>query len=74
MKINREKVLELAAKPDAELWCEIVRIAKSHGINLPEKTPSHEELERLRSAVMGTKFNVGDAIKLIDAYRKKELK
>ena len=71
MKINREKILELAAKPDAELWCEIVKIAGAHGIALPEKTPSHEELEKLRCAVTGTKFNVGDALRLIDAYRKK---
>lgn len=71
MRINREKILELAAKPDAELWCEIVKIAGSHGITLPEKTPSHEELEKLRSAVTGTKFNMGDAIRLIDAYRKR---
>lgn len=74
MKFNREKILELAAKPDKELWCEITKIAKSHGINLPEKTPSHEELEKLRRAVTGTKFNVGDAVKLIDAYRKRETK
>lgn len=72
MKINREKILELAAKPDRELWCEIVKIAASHGISLPEKTPSHEELEKLRGAVTGTKFGMGDALKILDAYRKSQ--
>ena len=72
MKINREKILELAAKPDAELWCEIVKIAGAHGIRLPDKSPSHEELEALRAAVTGAKINVGDALRLIDAYRKRE--
>ncbi len=70
MKINREKVMELAAKPDGELWCEVVKIAKSHGISLPEKTPPHEELEKLRGAVTGAKLNVGDALRIIDTYRK----
>ena len=72
MKINREKILELAAKPDAELWCEIVKIASSHGISLPDKTPSHEELEKLRGAVTGAKFSMGDALKILDAYRKSQ--
>ena len=71
MKINREKILALAAKPDAELWCDILALAKLRGINLPEKTPSHEELESLRAAVTGAKFSLADAMKLIDEYRKK---
>ena len=71
MRINREKIAELAGKPDRELWGEILKIARSHGINLPEKTPSHEELEKLRSAVTGVKFNMGDAIKILDQYRKR---
>jgi hypothetical protein len=74
MKINREKILELAAKSDTELWCEVVKIARTYGISLPEKTPPHEELEKLRGAVSGTKFNAADAIRLIDAYRKRESK
>ena len=71
MKINREKVLELAGKPDAELWGEILKIARSHGISLPEKTPSHEDLEKLRGAVTGARFNMGDAIKILDQFRKR---
>lgn len=64
--------MELAAKPDAELWREVVKIAGAHGVKLPDKSPSHEELESLRAAVTGAKINVGDALRLLDAYRKRE--
>ena len=71
MKVNKEKLASLVAMPDDELWCEIVKIAASHGFKLPEKTPSHEEMEKMRSAVKGgAKLNLTEAIRVIDRYRK----
>ena len=71
MKIDQNKLTALAAMPDEAMWREIVSAAKRHGFSLPEKTPPHEELEKLRSAVTGVKFNMGDAIKILDQYRKR---
>ncbi len=70
MKINREQIEALAALPDDKLWAEIVKIAASHGFTLPPSTPPHSELEKLRTAVLGNKINVGDALKILNNYRK----
>ena len=73
MKINKEELAKLTKKSDAELWSEITRIAKSHGYTLPEKTPSHSELERLRSTMLGLeKINLSDATRIINSYKNKK--
>ena len=50
MRFDREKLEALAALPDDKLWAEVVRIAESYGYSLPQKTPSHEDLEKMRAA------------------------
>lgn len=71
MKIDQQKLEKLTKMPDDELWREIVKIAKSHGIALNEKTPSHSELEKMRMAVLsGAKLNLGVAMKMINEYKK----
>ena len=73
MKINKEEMEKLAKKNDDALWEEITRIAKSHGYTLPDKTPSHAELERLRKTLLGIeKFNLSDATKIINSYKNKK--
>ena len=74
MRIDRGKLQELLSKPDSELWGEIVSIAAKHGYTLPEKTPPHEELERLRSLAMEPKINITDAMRLLKQYKKGEKK
>ena len=69
MRINKDKLLELAALPDEALWREIVSVGRAHGFSLPERTPPHEELEKLRDTVRGAKINVGDAIRLLNNCR-----
>ncbi len=70
MKIDKEKLDSLMRLSDDELWCEIVRVAGSRGFKLPECTPPHTELQRLRDTVRDGKINVGAALKIIDNYRK----
>ncbi len=71
MKINKEKLAELVALGDRELWCEVRKIAASYGFTLPEKTPSHSDMERLRSAVSdGAKLNMREALKIINDCRR----
>ena len=69
MKIDRNKIMALAALDDEAMWREIVTAAKSHGFTLPEKTPPHEELEKLREAVTGERMNALGAMRILDKYR-----
>ncbi len=70
MKFSREELEALAALPDDKLWAEIQKIAKSYGFALPEKTPTHEELEKLRKIALGSKISTPEAMMLINKYRK----
>ena len=71
MKVNKEQLKKLAEKSDADLWREIHSIAKSHGYNLPDATPRHEDIEKIRRALLGSeKISLGDAAKIINAYKK----
>ena len=73
MKINKEEMKKLAAKPDAELWSEIQAIAKSHGYTLPTAMPRHEDIERIRRALSGVeKISLSDAAKIMKSYNKKQ--
>ena len=71
MKFNKEQLDALIALPDDKLWSEIVRMAKGYGFTLPEKTPEHEELEKLRGAVNGSKINVAEALGMLKSYQKR---
>ena len=70
MRIDRERIAALAAKPDDELWREVVSIATQHGISLPKQTPPHADLERLRQAVSGEKIKLGEAMRLLNEYKR----
>ena len=70
MKLDRDKLNELVHLPDDELWKQVVEIGRSHGFILPEKTPEHSELEKLRSIARdGAKMNVASALKILSRYR-----
>ena len=72
MKIDKEKLKRLAEKSDADLWQEILKIAKSHGYSLPEAIPKHEDIEKIRRAFTGAeKISLSDAAKIMNSYKKK---
>lgn len=71
MKFNKEQLDALLALPDDKLWAEIVSKARGYGFALPENTPPHAELEKLRSTVNGSSINVADALRLLKNYKKK---
>lgn len=71
MRINKDELKRLAEKPDAELWGEIILMAKSHGYNLPETPPKHEDIEKIRRALTGSeKISLTDAAKIMNSYKK----
>ena len=69
MKFTNDELLALAALPDDKLWAEIEKIASSYGIKLPDKTPSHEELEKLKAEDI-TDLLIERADKLYEAKEK----
>lgn len=71
MRIDKTQLEAIAALPDDKLWTTVVGMAKNYGFSLPEKTPSHEELEKLRSMVNAEKINVSEALRLLNNYRKR---
>ena len=71
MKINKERLHALTDMSDEMLWKTVREIATSHGYSLPERAPSHSEMEKLRAAMRGgDKINMADAVKLLKNYKK----
>ena len=71
MRFDKDTLNAMIELPDDELWKTVVDIAKTHGFTLPEKTPPHEELERLRNLARdGAKMNVATALKLLNKYKR----
>lgn len=71
MRLDRDKLINMVSLPDDELWKMVVEIGKTHGFALPEKTPPHDELEKLRGiAKDGAKMNVAGALRILNKYRK----
>ncbi len=70
MRIDKAQLEAIAALPDDQLWKTVVSMARGYGFSLPEKTPPHEELEKLRAAVNSPKINVSEALRLLNNYRK----
>ena len=72
MKINREKLSEITKQGDEELWATIRGIAGRYGIKLPDKTPSENEMSRLRGALSGTeRVSLSDAMEILNTYRRR---
>ena len=70
MRFDKNKIDTLVALPDDMLWAEIVKIASGFGYALPNQTPPHAELEKIRDAARSQKINVAEALKLVNKYKK----
>ncbi len=70
MKINKEKAERITRLPDEEMWCEILKLAKAYGLSLPERTPSHSDLEKIRAIASSGKVNMGDAMKMVNDLKR----
>ena len=72
MKVNKEQMRKLAEKTDSELWAEIQSLAKSHGYTLPSAIPKHEDIEKIRRALLGVeKISLTEAARIMNNYKKK---
>ena len=71
MKLDKSKLDALAALPNDKLWEAISSIAGSHGVNLPNNSPSAEELDKLRLALTELdKMSMIDALKIVNKYKR----
>ena len=73
MKIDGDKLKSMCEMSDSALWCEIRNIAAKHGFSLPEKTPEHGDMEKIRGAVSGgAKIKLGEAVKILNDYKRRQ--
>ena len=72
MKINREELKEYANHSDEVLWGEMRAIAARYGYSLPEATPTHEEMERVRRIMRGNEhISISEGMKILQSYKSK---
>ena len=75
MRLDKEKINRLAALPDEQLWKEIQSMLKKHGIFLPDRVPSTEDMKRLRDAfAVGEGISPMEAARFIGEYKKKYMR
>ncbi len=75
MRFDKEKIERLAALPDKELWAQIREMLSRHGIHLPDKMPSHEDMVRLREAfTLGEGISPMEAARFIGEYKRKYMR
>lgn len=72
MRLDKESLEKMAALPDDQLWATVRKTAEAHGIALPNRTPKHEELDKLRAILKDTeKLSPIKAMKLINDYKRR---
>ena len=71
MNIDKAKLEALTRLPDDALWAQIRSMAGSHGLTLPEGTPPHAELERLREICRAdSKISMLQAMRIINDLKR----
>ena len=72
MKLDQEKLKQLSSLSDEELMTEIRKMAEAKGLRLPQASPSHEDLSRLRALLTAEGgFGMLDAMRYYSAFKKK---
>lgn len=71
MKIDKTKLDAMLTLSDDALWAEIRAVAGAKGINMPEKSPSSAELNKVRCALRDAdKLNLPTAMRLINDLKR----
>ena len=71
MNIDKSKLEALSSLSDEALWAQIRSLAQANGIKLPNGTPPHEELERLREICRDqTKLNMLQAMRIVNSFKR----
>ncbi len=71
MKIDKSKLDAMAKLSDSELWAQIKSVAEAHGIKMPEKQPSADELSKVRGALSeADKLSLMTAMRMVNNLKK----
>ena len=71
MKIDKDKLKAMSMLSDEELWNTIREVGMAHGIKTPEKAPSADNMQKIKTALRDAdKINLAGALKIIDNHRK----
>ncbi len=71
MKIDKDKLKALSLLSDVELWATICEVAKGHGITVPLKPPSPDDMAKIREAMSDPdRLSIASALKIINKHRK----
>ena len=71
MNLDKNKLEALVSLPDDALWAKIRDLAGSHGLKLPDATPPHAELERLRGLCSSqNKISMMQAMRIINGFKR----
>ena len=70
LKLNKEKMRELASLSDEELWTEIRTAAQKFGYTLPQNPP--KDIEKIRSAMSeAERLSPMDLARLMSSFKEK---
>lgn len=72
MKLNQDIISRLQGLDDEALWREIRRMAEGYGLKLPDKTPTKDELKRVREALSIGEISATDAMRLVNEYKRRK--
>ena len=73
MQFNKNAIMALLAKSDAELWNTIRSIAMSGGVAVPEAMPGPNDMAKIRAALVGASSDdLANAMRIIDEYRRRK--
>ncbi len=71
MNIDKAKLEALTSLSDDALWAEIRKMAGSHGLKLPEGTPPHSELKKLRDMCRAdSKISMLQAMRIVNDLKR----
>ncbi|MBQ3017170.1 MAG: hypothetical protein IJD79_10360 [Clostridia bacterium] len=71
MKIDKSKLDAMTKLSDSELWAQIKSVAEAHGIKMPDKQPSREELSKVRGALSeADKLSLMTAMRMVNSLKK----
>ena len=70
MQLDPAMLQKVLSMNDGDLWKTVAMIASQNGLDLPQKTPATEEMQKLRRALASvTDQDMADAARLVQEFK-----
>lgn len=70
MQLDPAMLQRVLSMNDGDLWKTVAMIASQNGLDLPQKTPAAEEMQKLRRALASvTDQDMADAARLVQEFK-----